>query len=218
MWRYFTLECLEKYGILIAVFLGSFFAALIAVYSVWKTNKNNIELERKKYNTEKEIRENLYCGILFCIYKELQIHDNIFENLKSEIEQFLQYFREHINVPVDNPFSEFPVDLMKVCRVKILDFDKFETETLSLISNYISLMDAVQNDLNLNRIRETHRRVSSKQVFIKGVEKYFEQINDTLEKLNGLRETIKKNIPEIIKSYPQSDVSSEISKDQNVEA
>lgn len=204
---------LQRYGALIGTFLGAFFAALIAIYSVWRTNRNNLELERKKYNTQKQITENTYCGILFSVHTELLAHDKISENLNSEIEQFLVYFSEKLEIPVDNPFSEFPLEFLKLCRSKILDFSKFETKNLSFLTHYINVMDSVQKNLNLRRIREVIRGETDKDLLIKGISAYFEQIRGTLVKLTNLRKDLKDNIPEIIKSFPQSDVNFETLKE-----
>jgi hypothetical protein len=198
---------LQKYGILLGPFLGSLFAALIAIYSIWKTNKNNLELEQKKFDTQRQISENTYCGVLYSVYSELLAHDKIDENIHSEIDQFLDYFSDKLKIQVDNPFSEFPLEFLKLSRSKILDFSKFETNNLSFLTHYINVLDSVQRDLNLSRIREVIKDETDDESLINGLDAYFKQIRGTLEKLSILRKDLKNNIVEIIKSFPQSDVN-----------
>jgi hypothetical protein len=206
---------LDKYGSIIGALTGAFLAGIIAVYSVWKTNKNNLELERKKYNTQKEVEENKYCGLLFAVFSDLYAHKKISENLDSEIQEFLAYFETEPTIPTDNPFSEFPVEFMKICRNKILDFYKYETTSFSILTHYLNCLDTLHDDLNLKRIREARINVTDKDQVIAGMNLYFDQIKDTLDKLANLRSELIDKIPEIIKSYPQSEVEDLIEQVKN---
>jgi len=202
-----TENFIKEYEVFIGSFLGALFAALIALYSIRKTNKNNIELEIRKYNTQKKKKENQYCGVLYAIFADLKAHKKIHDNLSKEIDEFLEYFNNKLDIPVDNPFSEIPVEFLKACRIKILEFDQYETTSLYIFSNYLNLTDVFLRDMNLNRVRESRSKITDKQLLIEGMKLYFDQNKNTLEKLDALRTELITKIEEIIKSYPQSDLN-----------
>ena len=198
---------LKKYPTIIGSLLGSFFAALIAICSINKTNKNNIKLEMQKYNTQKQINENKYCGLLFSIYSELKDHDTISDLLNDEIEKYLTLISENIEILTESPFSNFQINFMKSCQLKILDFDKFDTELLSLISRYINLIDFLNKNLNLKRVIDTKNISENEDKFLEGIKEYFKSIRKSVDKLKSLSEIIKNEIPKKIASFPQNDVN-----------
>ncbi|MEJ2544597.1 MAG: hypothetical protein P8Y99_11070, partial [Calditrichaceae bacterium] len=80
---------------------------------------------------------------------------------------------------------------------------------------YLNRLDTLHDDLNLKRIREARINVTDKDQVIAGMNLYFDQIKDTLDKLANLRSELIDKIPEIIKSYPQSEVEDLIEQVKN---
>lgn len=202
----------QQYPSFFGALIGAFLAGIIAIYSVWKTNRNNLELERKKYHTQREVKENIYCGILFSIFTDLHAHTKISEILKTEIEDFLEYYKSALTIPTDSPFSDFPIEFIKICRNKVLDFYKFETTSFSILTHYINVLDSLQADLNLRRLREARLNIIDEKQLFAGMKGYFDQVLKTLSTLDDLRKELTEKIPEIIESYPQSDIKDLISK------
>ena len=199
----------EKYDSLFGALLGSLLAALIAIYSINRTNKNNHVLEIKKYNTQKQIMENKYCGILFAIHSSLRIHDKTYDLLGEEIEQYLKLISNNTKIQIESPFSIFHIQFIKSCQLKILDFDKFNTELSSTISYYVFLVDYINENLNLRKIFDTKDLFENDEEFIEGIKEYFKNIKGMIETLKHQREKLKTNIPDEIASFPQNDVNFE---------
>ena len=68
---------------LIGAFVGSMLAALIAIYSIRKTHKNQIFLENEKIHNKRHIEEKIYSGFLFSVYSILLNHKEISKALKE---------------------------------------------------------------------------------------------------------------------------------------
>lgn len=181
--------------------LASFSAVAVGIIAIGVTQK----IEENKLAMEKREKEDKYDGILFAIYSELIAHDKIHNNLLLDIDQFLSYYSETLAILVDNPFREFPLEILKACRLRILDFSKYEPRTLSSISHYTNVIESVQNDLNLKNVRVVTKGLTDKEKSINALNEYFQKIKGTLGKLKKVREDLETSISEIIESV-QGDV------------
>lgn len=79
---------------LIGAIAGSFFGAvgagLIALYSIKRTHKNNIEIEKSKLIEIRKEKDKIYCGLLFMIISEIHYQKIDTEKIEKLINEFVR--------------------------------------------------------------------------------------------------------------------------------
>ena len=131
-------------GAIVGSFIATFFAALIAILSVYLTTQAN---KKQKQEREKEI----YCGLLFAIKIELlyqgQNHKYLIQELKV-IEHNSLIANEII---VENPPRNISLNFLKNIRNKLIESEIFNTN--------------VNSDINFNRLIKSARNLKRKLIF-----------------------------------------------------
>lgn len=197
-------------GAIFGALVGALAASLIAHYSVMRTHKNTVKIENEKIAMIRRTKENIYCGLLFMIYSEIFGHRNLAPILKESISLFLDTTEATKDIVSDTPFTRYEIEFLKECRSKILEFENFETEILTVLSHYINKVSLLNYYLNLKRIRDIRFRFDgNEEDFLTGVKDYFNDVNDLISNLGDVGRSIQESVLTEIKKFPQNDIDIE---------
>ena len=174
---------LEKYGTLI----GSLFAALIAFGSIKLTQFYQAKNDRKK-------SQNNYRGYLISMNALLLSHQQIVVGLKAELDKILEDFRMKKKLAYDKPFTYLPIDLIKDLYSKIISYDNYNIETLFHLTQYITSIDNLYNDLNFISLKNLNEEIKDEKEYSKRVEFYFQQLFGRIVMLGELLDRLTNEI------------------------
>ena len=182
---------LERYQTLIGAFLGSLLAAIIALFSIWRTYKNQkklndevhekqIQLEIQKLTYTESRNKDHYRGILITIRSILISHKYVIDELKKELSSLIDDFKNHGRLAYEKPHTFIPIDLLKKLLIKLIEYEDYNIRILFSLSGYIISVDNLYNDLDFQSIV----RLKNEFKFHEMVENYFERLNGRLSTLN----------------------------------
>ncbi|MDR3610493.1 MAG: hypothetical protein P4L27_08025 [Ignavibacteriaceae bacterium] len=143
---------IEEYGSITGAFIGALLAALIAVYSVWKTNKNQRKIEKDILSRSKELNKNLYRGFLIIIHSILMGHSGFIESIDDEMKAMLADFKLKNRIAYYKPYSAIPIDLLKKLLIKFVNYENFNINIVIELSIYILYIDNFYNEIDLSNI------------------------------------------------------------------
>lgn len=192
---------LEKYQGLIGAFIGSLFAALIAIYSIYKTRKNQIFIENEKIKRNRYQSEKIYCGFLFSIHSILLNHQQAFEILTKELQAILETVKTIGKFTYDKPYTYLPVDLLKDNLNNVLSYENYNSKNVALLTTYLNLVENLYNDLNF--IPLVKLKTETKE------DEYKERVVYYFDKLFGRINTLKDLVARLLK-----DITDELEKSE----
>ncbi len=188
--------------------LGSFLAALVSLFSILITMIIRNKKEKEKEEKVKEEKVKVYCGLLHSIYHEMKGHQRLLEmDWKS-----LEIIRD-ITIEKDKPVIEgsmiekINTDFINECRLKILEFENYNTDLLPLISEYINRIN------NLNTVLDVKPKldsiVSLNLPFRESVLEYFNEIKRYIDSIESGIIKVNDLIKEEIEKFPHSEVTND---------
>jgi hypothetical protein len=177
----------KDFEVFIGAFLSGLLAALVAIYSINKTNKNNLKNEETKFQQILHNNRSRYCGNLFSIFSELITHTQMHKQKVNEIAFYLEKMTEIKDVVADEPFTTFPIEFLKESRRIILDFGDYRSSILAFLSSYINETVDINNFLNLTKIRKAKEFFDSDDQYVEGIKDYFAEIKNHLERFKITR-------------------------------
>ena len=183
-------------NIIVAV-LGSFFAALIALWSINKTNNNNVILEEKRRKGIEESNKQIYCGLLHSIFHIIPRYDNLLTILQKEIEAYKELIEIEFQI-VEKPFNLMQTQILQDMLSQLYKYDNLSTILLPKIADYIMLLNHLNENLNLKRIVESiqslEKQNSAKILF----NSTLKSLSNILEKINILSNELKTELTQEI--------------------
>jgi len=193
--------------------IGAFLAALIAIYTVWRTFKNTKEIEANKNKSRRIEKEKTYCGLLFMIYGELHEHNKKNYILRKAIPIFTETVDKSEGIPYHDPFdnAKYGVTFIEACRIKILDFDFSNASLMTSISSYLHETQQLNHSLNLSPLIRVYEKYPP-DVLIQKFHKSFEVVTKMIDILEKRREEIRIEILAEIKSFPHINVDELLQK------
>lgn len=186
--------------------LGSFLAAIVAVFSVWLTNFFNNRLGTKKAEIVKLQRKDTYCNILSTVYSELISHGNLTRTLKQELNEILRVFEEAGEI-VASPITNIPIDFLNACRIKLIEYQIYNVGLLSYISHYVNAISILQPELNILKLRGFKSYFDNQDKYAQGVRNYFNELNSRLEKIEETWQRLNKLLEKEIGKFSQGTIN-----------
>lgn len=184
---------------LIGALVGSMLAALIAIYSIRKTHKNQIFLENEKIHNKRHIEEKIYSGFLFSVYSILLNHKEISKALKRELNAFAENVKNTGELIIEKPYNRYSIDLLKECLLKTLSYENYDSDTIMYLVTYVNKLDNFDSNLNfipLLKIKEQHK---DKAEYAKTVKIYFSDLLGLIGLLDELNDKITNLILEFLR-------------------
>ena len=195
---------LEKYEGLVGAFIGSLLAALIAIYSIHKTHKNQVNLENEKIKRNRYQSEKVYCGFLFSIHSILLNHQQFLGSLTKELEGILSNAKLTGKLAYDKPYTYLPVDLLKGNLNNILSYENYNSKNVQLLVTYLNFVENLYNDVNFISLIKLRDETKDETEYKQRVEYYF---NNLFGRITTLNDMIEKLINAIIKEIEASETS-----------
>lgn len=188
------LSFFERYQSFIGSIIGAFLAALIAIYSIKRTHKNQILLENEKILNNRHIEEKVYCGFLFSVYSVLLNHKEISKALTRELNAFAENVKYTGDLIIEKPYNRYSNDLLKECLLKTLAYQNYDSDTILFLVTYVNKIDNFDSNLNfipLLKVRDKHKDIST---YAETVNKYFSDLYGMIKLLDELNDKITKLI------------------------
>jgi hypothetical protein len=134
--------------------IGSALAAFVSLFSIWlttclrnkrdkKEKKFNIHLENEKINRRKMEKENIYCGLIHSIFHELNYHLQLLVINRKTIKRIKDLTIEKGEYNIKQSIEKFNTKFINECRLKVLEFESFNTDILPIVSKYINKIESL---------------------------------------------------------------------------
>lgn len=196
--------------------LGALLAALVSLFSIWITNKSRnrkderdkafqINLENQKINRQKMIKENIYCGLLHSIYHELNSHKNLSDINWKSLNLVKDLTLEKDDFVIEKAINIFSTEFINQCRLKILEFESYNTDLLPIISQYISKVISINNYMDFKTVLSSNKKLE--MPFVDTVNEYFDILKSDFDEIAVGRQKIQDFIINEIKKYPQNEIT-----------
>lgn len=165
-------------SLVFSTFVGSFLAAIIAIVSIYLTNRNF-----KINNKEKESRK--YVTLLSGIKDEVINNEKITKLIKEEIDVYIETVKRTGKIVELAPFNEIKLSFIKECRLNIVDNDNIRTDLINFISRYIDKSEAVNDALMLNKLFAVQQLAPKNLLLYKAFKIYFNSVLELVDDLDS---------------------------------
>lgn len=192
----------QNSGSIIGSIIGAFLVGIVALISIHLTHKKNSQLQEIAFQKERESREDIYCGNLFAIYHEIDWHNNLSQRLRKELEIVKDEALSSLEFPYDEANELFRIEYLDKCRINVLEFSRFDTDLLALISTYLNLVMTINKNLNFQAASHLKDKFNSNDQYKEAIKLYFEELEKLLVKADQGMENIQKGIIEVVESFP----------------
>ena len=197
-----TFTLIWPYTQLLATLLGSFFAGLIAYFSVRVTHAKSLERDTINAQRVKRMAESKYCGLLFAIHSILENHSEMATKVESEVTAIRDRSLEAGQLIADRTTTVFPLTLFESSLLKILEFENFDTRLVGNLISYQHVLSILNATLDFSPIQRMQPQFNDLQAFLQGVKGYFEVVLRMLKRHNVSRDQMKSQIMEQLSKYP----------------
>jgi hypothetical protein len=201
-------------GAIIASMVGAFLAGLVALLSINRTHKKNQKLQLEKDVKDRGHQEDIYCGILFAIHQEISWHKNLHSRLTEELPLIHQVTIEKKYFPVDRVTEYFRVEFLQESRISLMQFDRFDTDFMSLLSAYINLARSINENMNFERANFLKGSFENPERFTEGVDAFFSSLHELIDKAESGINNLQAGVKEIISSFPGNQLNFEGEPDE----
>lgn len=185
--------------------LGSALAAFVSLFSIWITTYNRNRRETKEKQFQRRMRENIYCGLLFSIYHELTDHKNILKINREEIKYIRAITIEKGDFVFEKAKENFNAEFINACRLKILEFENYNSNLLPKVSNYINTVKSLNRSFDYKTVFSVLQKLKmplNEDI----INTYFQEIISDLDKIDlGIQE-LQKLLKKEISRFPQNDI------------
>ncbi|OGU34486.1 MAG: hypothetical protein A2068_12050 [Ignavibacteria bacterium GWB2_35_6b] len=178
----------EKYQSLIGALVGSLFAALIAIWSIYRTHNNQINIENEKIRISRSHAENVYHGFIFSVHTILINHEHFLNSLTEELRNILANAKKTGKLAYDRPYTYLAVDLLKNNLNKILAYESYDAKNVQLLVTYLNHVENLYNDLNFIPLIKLRDDTKKEDEYLNRLEYYFDNL---VERVNILKEMVK---------------------------
>lgn len=196
----------ENSSSIVGPLLGSFLAALVALISIYFTNRNNIRLQNNLIQRKQAHNEDVYCGYLFAIFHEINWHQNLLLRLRNELviirNQALADLR--FNIPVAHEL--FRIEYINSYRINTLKFERFDTDLLALISTYLNLIMTINSNLHFEYVQNLRLEFESDEAYRDGLIVFFDELEGFLSRAEGGMANIQAGIVEVVRTFPGNQI------------
>lgn len=194
---------IERYQGFLGALVGASLAALVALYSIWRTNKNNLALEQNRRLDVARRQEDIYCGLLHEIAGELDAHAMIFRDLVRDLPLLRNNSLAVGKVIVSCPPARPSLSHIDVCRIKILEYDGFDTRLLHRISAYVNVCAYFNTNLDFTPlIQVQHQMNINQEEIMRAIKDTFQALEDHLATLQMERENLREAIVREVERFP----------------
>jgi hypothetical protein len=194
-------------GGIIGSLLGALFASIIALKSIQRTHEKNKELQDSINTNNRISQEDIYSGNLFAIYQEIEWHINLTKQIKSELKIIKEKTLNDLEFPYKVVHEKYRVEYLDHCRMNVLEFSRFDTDLLALISTYLNLIMQINNNLDFHLIPEVREKYDiDDDSYRKALDEYFEKLDERIEKAELAMTNIQMGVEEVVTSFPENNV------------
>ncbi len=202
--------CSRNEGQLLAFFLS----IILALSTIWLTNKirdkkdakkeEKLKKEQKrKEKIERIKREEIYCGFLHSIFHELAGHRYLLQENWKSLELIRDLTLENENFIIELKLEEFNYEFIDKCRLKILDYEKYNTDLLPNISAYINRVKQLNKTLDVTPAIRSIKNIDVP--FDESLNSYFQEIKNLFDEIKAGIEAIELMIKDEIEKFTQSE-------------
>ncbi|MFA4907480.1 MAG: hypothetical protein WC602_04365 [archaeon] len=189
-------------GNIVGALLGSFLAGIVALVSILLAHKKNKEIQDISLKNERIQREDIYCGNLFAIYHEINWHKNLSKRLTRELKIIKQQSIDTLSFPCDQANELFRIEYLDRCRINVLEYARFDTDLLTLISTYLNLIMTINNSLNFTVVSKMKNKFDSDVRYKEALSGYFKILENIISDANRGMGNIQSRIVEVVGSFP----------------
>jgi len=174
----------------IGALVGSMLAALIAIYSIRRTHKNQIFLENEKIHNRRHIEEKIYSGFLFSVYSILLNHKEISKALKRELNAFAENVKCSGNLIIEQPYNRYSVDILKDCLLKSLSYENYDSDTIMFLVTYVNKLENLDSNLNFIPLLKIRDQQKDNAEYAQTVKMYFSDLLGLIGLLDELNDKV----------------------------
>ncbi len=186
------------------VLIGTLGSGLVAVFSVWKTDKNASKRELIKVQEQKEIRNNQYCGLLAGILYILQSHGHKVKKIQSLLDSIKTGTLERQRLVVSDFGQRLSLDILSKCVLKLLAFEQYNAKIGSSAIYYLLSAEDLNSSFDFSqvaRLEEIMKDDTTK--YLNMVKMYCDALNNHVVLLENGRKIICLQIEEELEKCSQ---------------
>lgn len=185
--------------------LGSFGAAIIALFSILATNFLNNRTYRRSLNRSILEKQHVYCGLLFGLHYEIDNHKSKIEMIKSNISLMMELSKERNLLIGDIPFQIFDLNFSNYCRTKLFELYFSDTKLIAYFSQYINQVLLINQSLDFKKYRDIINTYEDDRTREKAIQTYFESMIELLNSADRAISMIQDWITNIMLTFPKDE-------------
>ena len=207
---------LSRWGPIFAALIGSFFAGVIALYSVRRTNQNARAHEKSRRGREDQRKAGVYVGVLYSISVELQAHRMILRDIALTLPEVRRHSMDASKFMVEKIPHYLPMAFLNLSRSKIIEYDRFNTELLNEISAYCNSSSYLNDNLDFTSLMQFILNINLTPAdALEAIGGAFDAVLDHLTRIVEARPALRLAIIEEIRRYPGNEIH--VAKEADVE-
>jgi hypothetical protein len=194
---------------LIGPLIGTLGAGLVALFSVRATHNKALARDQLKSVEQKNIRDSLYCGVLYAIYATMQNHNESSKRILSQLDAIKDRTLEYGRLVVEDLGVRLSLGFLSKCVSQLLTFEQYHTKIGGIAISYLHSAESFNSFLDFSQVHSLKKHVPDDPQFLKGIESYFDNLREHIGKLQKGNADLSELILEELKKFPQINIITE---------
>ena len=170
--------------VLLGTFFGALCSGLVAYYSIKRTHKNSLEIERQRTLQIKELHEKQYSGFVFAIYVTMKNLENAIRKTKSQLDSVEEQIISAQSFVVTDVGATLSLSFISELTHKFIGYENYNTQIAGVLISFIHSAENYNLFTRLDQIANVLDRVKDANRFISSVKSYFDNLREHLTKLD----------------------------------
>jgi hypothetical protein len=169
--------------VLLGVFFGTLGSGLVAYYSIKRTHKNSLELEKQRLLQAKELRERQYYGFVFAISVTMNNLESAIRKTISQLDSVENEIISNQSFVVTDLGVTLSLSFLSTLTLRFIDYEQYNSKIAGWLISFIHSAENFNLFTSLDQVANVLDRVKDATKFIDSVKAYFGNLREHLTKL-----------------------------------